>query len=449
MSNPLARALFLYPCAEAMASSTVSPRGGPAQPSLSEASRAGDTGRAPAVVGGFQSEGRLVSLDVFRALVIVVMTYVNYLSPVRHIPAWAKHWPENLDGYTFVDVVFPAFLFMVGLAIPFALQRRIDRGDSSLALVGKILLRSAALLLLGVITANDHMYAAGAAPLSKPLWFLLALGCAVAAWNPAPANAMPRRRRVQQGIQVVAGIGLVVLLCLFRGRDEEGHAVWLQHSYWGMLGMIGWAYLTCSCCWLIFRDNSTALMGLLGFMLALFVGGRHGMLDWLGPVQSFVSVGINFGTNAATVMMGVLVANSLRTPAASGREPLSFMLLFGLGLYLAGSLVRPLHGINKSAHTEAYGLVTGGICCFLFAAVYWLVDLKQVRRCFSGLIPIGQNALLAYLLPYILANLFGVFGLSLYWYNSGAAGACWAGVLTVLLLVLTWALTRLHVKFRL
>src|SRR5262245_29114973 len=82
-----------------------------------------------------ETPGRFVSLDVFRGLVIAVMTFVNYLSPVKNIPAWAKHKPEALEGYTFVDVVFPAFLFMVGMAIPFALQRRLDRGDSALALV--------------------------------------------------------------------------------------------------------------------------------------------------------------------------------------------------------------------------------------------------------------------------------------------------------------------------
>src|SRR4051812_471591 len=63
----------------------------------------------PAAVDVSKTSSRLLSLDVYRGLVIVVMTFVNYLSPVKEIPAWAKHWPENLEGYTFVDVVFPAF----------------------------------------------------------------------------------------------------------------------------------------------------------------------------------------------------------------------------------------------------------------------------------------------------------------------------------------------------
>src|ERR1035437_8706494 len=74
--------------------------------------------------------GRLASLDIYRGLVVVGMTLVNYLSPVQGVPAWSKHWPESLDGYTYVDVVFPAFLFIVGVAIPLALNRRLSRGAS-------------------------------------------------------------------------------------------------------------------------------------------------------------------------------------------------------------------------------------------------------------------------------------------------------------------------------
>src|ERR1039458_7202466 len=58
---------------------------------------------------------RLSSLDAFRGLVILTMTLVNYLAGVKNIPAWAKHMPESKDGYTFVDVVFPGFLFLVGV----------------------------------------------------------------------------------------------------------------------------------------------------------------------------------------------------------------------------------------------------------------------------------------------------------------------------------------------
>src|SRR5512143_2845548 len=94
---------------------------------------------------------RLASLDAFRGLVILAMTLVNYLAGVKNIPAWAKHMPQDADGYTFVDVVFPAFLFIVGVAIPLALHKRMARGESLLLLLRRVLGRSASLLFVGVI----------------------------------------------------------------------------------------------------------------------------------------------------------------------------------------------------------------------------------------------------------------------------------------------------------
>ena len=400
--------------------------------------------------------GRLASLDIYRGLVIVVMTLVNYLSPVQGVPAWSKHWPESLDGYTYVDVVFPAFLFIVGVAIPFALSRRLSRGDSLPGLAGKIFMRSAVLILLGVITVNPH-YFHHAGPLSKPWWFLLVMVCALAVWNAAPAAASPFYLRARRAIQVAGGSGLVVLLALFRGANDAGQTIWLQTDYWGMLGMIGWAYLVASLCWLAFRNQATALMGAMGFMLCFYIGIREGALDWaplgwLGHTpKHFRNAAFILGSNPATVMMGVLAGNCLLGPkdAESDRRRLRFMLLFGVGLYAAGLLLRPLHGINKSDHTAAYALVTGGISCVLFALMYWAVDVKRWRMWDGFLAPLGQNALLAYILPGMVANAFALFGLSVYWSKAGWSGALSAAALTVLLLTLMWLLTRARLVMKL
>ncbi len=384
------------------------------------------------------------------------MTLVNYLSPVQGVPAWSKHWPESLDGYTYVDVVFPAFLFIVGVAIPFALGRRLSRGDSVPALGGKIFGRSAVLVLLGVVTVNPHYFHA-AGPLSKPCWFLLVMVCALAVWNAAPADASPFYRRVRRAVQVAGGAGLVVLLALFRGTNDAGQVTWLHTGYWGMLGMIGWAYLVASLCWLALRKNAAALMGAMLFMLCFYVGIRAGALDWL-PLgwlgyspKHFRNAAFILGSNPATVMMGVLAGNCLLGPkdAASERRRLWFLVVFGVGLYAAGLLVRPLHGINKSDHTAAYALVTGGISCVLFALVYWAVDMKRWRMWDGLLAPLGQNALLAYILPEMVDYAFAVFGLSVYWSKAGVSGELNAVVLTVLLLAFMWWLTRARLVMKL
>ncbi len=128
-----------------------------------------------------------------------------------------------------------------------------------------------------------------------------------------------------------------------------------------------------------------------------------------------------------------------------------FLLVFGLGLYLAGSLLRPLHGINKNAATDAYALVTGAVCCLSFLGVYGVMDLAKFQRWAAPLIPAGQNPLLAYVLPGMLANLLAVLGLEgILWQSTrGWPGALNAAALTVLVLALTWAATKAGIRLRL
>jgi heparan-alpha-glucosaminide N-acetyltransferase len=396
---------------------------------------------------------RLMSLDAFRGLVILTMTFVNYLAGVKDIPAWAKHMPDKADGYTFVDVVFPAFLFIVGVALPLALHRRMAQGESIFSLLRRILLRSASLILLGVIMVNTSFYSAKAAVLSKPLWYLLAMLAVVGLWNIYPAGASQAKRRLFLSLRTLAALVLALLLVLFRGKGNSGEVVWLQHSWWGILGLIGWAYLVCSLAYLTCRGSSTALMGVLGFLIALFIGDKHGVLDWLGPVHNFIGVGAVLGSTAADVMIGVLVGNCFLPDrvSLSPASRLRFCLLFGLALYAAGTLLRPLHGINKNAATDSYALVTGGICCVAFLLVYVVVDVAKLRAWAGPLVLVGQNALLAYILPGILGNLVAVAGYPgvLWQFGSSWAGAINAAVLTLLVLAITWGATQAGIRLRL
>ncbi len=396
---------------------------------------------------------RLASLDAFRGLVILTMTFVNYLAGISAIPAWAKHMPPEADGYTFVDLVFPGFLFIVGVAIPLALHKRMARGETLFSLLQRVVVRSASLLFVGVIMVNSSAYSARATGLSRSLWYLSAMLAVVVLWNLYPADAPKAKQRLFLGLRLFAGLVLAGLLVVFRGENGAKETVWLQHSWWGILGLIGWAYLVCGLAYLAFRGSSTALMGVLGFLIALFIGDKHGVLDWLGPVHHFVGVGPVLGSTAANVMIGVLVGNCFVGDAASLRPAARarFFLWFGLGLYAAGTLLRPLHTINKNAATDAYTLVAGGICCLSFLLVYVVMDMGKWQRWASPLVPVGQNALLAYLLPGMIGNLCAVIGLPgvLWHYGSSWPGALNAAAVTLLVLAITWGATKIGIRLRL
>ena len=76
---------------------------------------------------------RLLSLDAFRGLVIAAMVWVNYIAGMPGIPYWLEHASARADGITLPDTVFPAFLFIVGVAVPLSLHRSIGHATPGLA----------------------------------------------------------------------------------------------------------------------------------------------------------------------------------------------------------------------------------------------------------------------------------------------------------------------------
>lgn len=98
---------------------------------------------------------RILSLDIFRGLTIFLMVFVNDLAGVSNVPAWMKHVPPGVNGMTFVDVVFPAFLFIVGMAIPFASENRLSKNENLFAFWQHVGVRTFGLLVLGVFMVNS------------------------------------------------------------------------------------------------------------------------------------------------------------------------------------------------------------------------------------------------------------------------------------------------------
>src|SRR5689334_24674550 len=127
---------------------------------------------------------RILSIDTFRGITILVMIFVNELAGVRDIPAWMKHMPRDADAMSFVDVVFPGFLFIVGMSIPFAINQRLKKGASFIQLQQHILFRTLGLLALGFFMVNaEGGYDAKAMGMSINLWSILFFAAVILIWK--------------------------------------------------------------------------------------------------------------------------------------------------------------------------------------------------------------------------------------------------------------------------
>src|ERR1700734_3286345 len=93
------------------------------------------------------SAPRVVSIDIFRGLTMAVMIFVNQLSEVRGLPWWTYHAHAQEDVMTYVDMVFPFFLFIVGMSLPLSVAQRLKRNASMPSLWVHVLLRVLGLLV--------------------------------------------------------------------------------------------------------------------------------------------------------------------------------------------------------------------------------------------------------------------------------------------------------------
>ena len=105
---------------------------------------------------------RVTSIDILRALTMVLMIFVNDLWSLRDIPMWLEHVERGVDGIGLADVVFPAFLFIVGLSLPYAIDHRRMKGDSEAQLVMHVVTRTIALLVMGLFLVNGETINAAA-----------------------------------------------------------------------------------------------------------------------------------------------------------------------------------------------------------------------------------------------------------------------------------------------
>ena len=398
---------------------------------------------------------RLASLDAFRGFDILTMVFVNYIAGMAAIPFILRHAAADQDVFTLTDVVFPGFLFIVGVSIPLALAKRRMGGQPVLALVGHVLVRTLALLFLGVLLVNEGRFSAAATGMSRDLWYFLATLAVFGLWAVTPKGAAAKKRRLLLGLKITAAVALVALVVIFRGQGEDGRVTVLQTSWWGILGMIGWCYMAASLLFLACRGNRTVLAGAIGLMTALYIGARHGALDFLGPVNGFLNIGSLFGSHAAIVTAGML-AGSVFLPGSDIAEPrrrVRFLALLGAALVLGGYILRPLHGFSKIHGTESYGLATAGICCLLFLLFYLVLDVfKKGRKAAAFILPAGRNPLLAYLLPGLIGSAAGLAGTLLHanvdgllwpFYGSGGIpGMLNAAVMTLVVLLVTAGLTK-------
>jgi len=324
---------------------------------------------------------RLVSLDVFRGATIAAMILVNDPGSWQHI-----YWPlehAEWNGWTPTDLIFPFFLFIVGVAMTMSFAWRLGRGMSRGRLAWHVITRSAALFAIGLFlnVFPDfpwHTIRIMGVLQRIAICYLAAGLLYLASW---------RVQKQPDGSARAKSNWLLIAAC----------AVVVLAGYWAVMKFVpvpGYG---------IGRLDPE---GNLGAYLDRKIMGGHlwsqsGTWDPEGLLSTFPAI--------ATALLGILTGEWLRSRRTGSRKTAG-MAAVGAVLLVAGRVLHPFFPINKNLWTSTFVLFTGGFALLVLALCYWFVDLKGYRRWAAPFLVFGRNAIAVYVASEVLTLIAVTYG---------------------------------------
>ncbi|HOJ73438.1 MAG TPA: DUF5009 domain-containing protein [Phycisphaerae bacterium] len=384
-----------------------------------------------------RSSSRLLSLDVFRGITIAGMILVN--NPGDWSRKYAPLGHADWHGWTPTDLVFPSFLFIVGVAMTFSFDKRLAEGFSRLRLFEHVVRRTIMLFGLGLILqsfpdwrlmAPYILVIAGLAflfrnepPLGWPssssarrnkiiawtllaaavIWFVVNFPYFQLPHPPAtPKNAPMRIPGVLQRIAVCYLLASVVMMWLgVRGRAAAMVILllgywWILKHPWNVTPPDGY-------------PTQTRPEGILHAWIDAKLLGAHIYSELPEPEGILSTLG-----GLATCLLGVLAGTWLRSRRSDGDKLIGMFfvanLLIFAGLWMAYSVP-----VNKKIWTPSYVLLAGGIALHVLAMCYWLIDVKGWRRWSIPFVVFGTNAILVFFASGILGRILAFYSYTGQW----------------------------------
>ena len=385
------------------------------------------------------------ALDMLRGLTMFLMIFVNDLWTAGDVPHWLEHAGTHEDMMGLADIVFPLFLFAVGMSIPYAIERRFYKLIPAEKTLGHILSRTFALLVMGVFLVNANGRMAPLLGCGDWLFTLLAILGFFLTWN-----AYPEKFKAGKWLR---GAGIVLLLALaITYRTDNGG--FMKARWWGILGMIGWAYLFGAVAWLLCRKRTGILsvlwLGLIGLnLLTTEMRDGNTILEGGNVLQDFArALQLGNGSSAIMVLGGILVAvqekNFSREPA--GRKLLYALLTVGM-LIGFGTAAHEGWIISKNIGTLPWCFFVTAIGIVLYTLLRVLEE-KGWTGWFAPFKPAGLATLTVYLIHDVYYAAAEAVGLSAPSWQEGPLGLVKCVAFAFLCIGTAWALGKAGVKIK-
>jgi predicted acyltransferase len=325
---------------------------------------------------------RLMSLDVFRGATIASMILVNNPGTWSAIYKPLEH--AEWHGWTFTDLIFPFFIWIVGVAIPLSTARRLEQGQSRKQLLLHALRRSVIIFALGFFLNSFNYLIDGSL-------FRDGLG----AWWQNYATTV----RVPGVLQRIA-ICYFIASLIYLSTGIRGQIIWiagLLGGYWVL--MIVGPQLGCGTGGLEPNGNFSEYIDNL-----VLNGKVIGMHVWKGG-KTWDPEGI-FSTvpAVATCLFGIMAGHVLRSKQMPETKT-AWLFVGGNLLLFAGLVMDAWLPINKKLWTSSYSVFMAGMAMNCFAVSYWLVDVQGWRKWAKPFAIYGMNAIAVFMLAGLLGRI--------------------------------------------
>lgn len=379
---------------------------------------------------------RNIAIDIFRGLTMALMVCVNDFWSVHDVPHYLEHFATMEDGMGLSDIIYPMFLFAMGMSIPLALERRFQKGDALESILEHILVRTLSLLLMGSFIVNAE---SGIAWNKGVYWLLMVTGF-ILVWNDyRPGSAISKPLRLA-GIIILASLAIAF-------RDPDGGL--FRASWWGILGQIGWMYIFAASAYLLCRNRKWVLVLLwLAFCLVnIFVAPMRSGGEFLGGnYLSDFSEALHLGNGHSIIMAlgGVLTV-------LAGQRIKNNRLVLGLAaaaaLTLLGALTHKWWIISKNLGTLPWCLYTSAISVALYS-LFRALERKGFTGWAKPLSPAGKATLTVYILPYFFYSFWVFLNPAVPEWMDGWVGVTKCALFSALCILSAWGLGKLGIKLR-
>jgi predicted acyltransferase len=407
---------------------------------------------------------RATSLDALRGFAILTMVLSGVI-PYRVLPAWMYHAQlpppghqlnAGLPGLTWVDLVFPLFLFALGAAVPLALGRRIEKGNSEFSLLKYIIERTFLLTFFAVFLHHIRPHQIQSEP-DTITWLLALCGFIVLSgiFTGLPQNW---NKKIRYTIKISAWLIAIVMMALITYKDNTGFSL---HRSDIIIIVLANSYFFVSLIWLITRNNLLIRIAILFILIALRLSHSEiGWVHWLwefSPIPWFYKLyylqylfivipgsivgdmivdwikkhGDNPCSNSwapsrfilITVVAILLVLVHLIglqsrwlwqtwivalvlsagmnflviNPVSETEKLLKKLVAWSTAILIIGHCLEPFEGgIKKDPSTLSYYFITTALSVHILMIMFNLIEVFKQNRYLRVLVENGQNPMMAY-----------------------------------------------------